>query len=367
MVTSSMHVSYRAATVLLFLSFLSLPVLAQQTAKQEAAEPSPEIQQLVLDVVVHDRQDRSNKPVAGLHAEDFIVLDNKKVQKVVSFVAVDGHTTRDPLADPPAEILLLVDEVNVGFNRVAYERDQIKKFALQNGGKLTHPVSIGFFTDQGTQLAHGSTQDGNELVAAFDAHETKLRTMRRSQGFYGAVDRFQLSLSTLNTLASAEAERPGRKMVVWISPGWAYLSGPGIQLSRREENGLFASIVSTSDALRRARITLYSIDPLGVEDAGGLRVNYYQEFLKPALKPSDVEVGNLALQVIATQTGGLALNSSNNISAQIDRCVADADAYYTLTIEPPPSEKPNDFHGIEVKIETPGLIARTRNGYYGQP
>jgi VWFA-related protein len=358
-----MNVSCRTGAVLLS-ALLALPLFAQQTAQQEAGAAPTADRHIVFDVVV---QDRSKKPVAGLQAQDFIVTDNKKPQKILSFAAVGGNAVESARAEPPAKIILLVDEVNVGFDRVAYERDQIRKFAMQNDGKLPHPVTIAFFTDHGSEVANGSTQDGKQLLAAFDKHETSLRTMRRSQGFYGAVDRFQLSLSTLNSLAYAEAQKPGRKMLIWISPGWAYLSGPGIDLTQREEAGLFSSIVRTSNELRRARITLYSIDPLGVADAAGLRISYYEEFLKPVLKPNNAEAADLSLQVLATQTGGLVLNSSNDISAQIDRAVADADAYYTLTIDPTPSERPNEFHAIEVKVETPGLTARTRNGYYGQP
>ena len=360
-----MNAPYRTGVALVCLTLFSLPSIAQQTAQQEASATPAPVHHMVLDVVVTDG---AKKPVAGLQQQDFIVLDNKKPQKILSFIPHGVNEAQSAQSDPPAKIILLVDEVNTRFDRVAYERDQIKKFAMQNNGKLPHPVSLAFFTDTGSQLGKGSTQDGRQLLAALDDHESKLRTLRRSEGFYGAVDRFQLSLSTLSSLAAAEAQRPGRKMIVWISPGWAYFSGPNQQyLTRKQEQGLFASIVAVSNELRRARITLYSIDPLGVSDAGSLRVNYYQEFLKPALKSNDVQGGDLALQVLATQTGGLALNSSNDIAAQIDKCVADADAYYTLIFDPPPSEQPNEFHAIDVKIETPGLTARTRNGYYGQP
>jgi len=359
-----MNVFHRAGAVLLCLSFLSLSGLAQQTAQQEAASTPAPVQQLVLDVVVNARHDKSNKPVAGLHSQDFVVLDNKKPQKFLSFAAVGGDA---PQPNPPAEIILLVDEVNVGFDRVAYEREQVRKYAQRDGGKLPHPVSLAFFTDGGTELAHGSTQDGNALLAAFDQHVARLRMLRRSEGFYGAVDRSTLSLSTLNTIASSEAGKKGRKLLIWISPGWAYLSGPNVDLTSKDQNYIFNNIIAISDALRRARITLYSIDPLGVSDAGSLRVTYYQEFLKPILKPTQVDFGDLALQVIATQTGGLALNSSNDISSQIARCVQDADAYYTITLEPPIADHRDEFHSIEVKIETPGYVARTRNGYYGQP
>jgi VWFA-related protein len=318
----------------------------------------------VLDVVVTDR---SGKAMSGLQEKDFVVLDNKKPQKILSFQASTAPTPGEIAhaePEPPVKIILLVDEVNTTTSSVAYERQEIKKTLLQNGGKLPYPLSIAFFTDNGTQIQTDSTQDGNALMTSFDQHESSLRSITRSTGFYGAQERLQLSLNTLNSIASSERNTPGRKMVIWISPGWPLLSGPRIDLTLQEEKNIFASIVSISNALRQARITLYSVDPLGVADAGGLRTIYYENFLKPVAAPKNAQAGNLALQVLARQSGGLALSSSNDIRAQIDRCLSDASAFYTLTLETAPSEHANEFHSIEVKVETPGLTARTRDGYY---
>ena len=361
-----MNTSFRTGLVLC-LSWLSVSVLAQQTGSAAATEqlqsvPSaapeaanPNDRRLTLDVVVSDR---SGKAIPGLQAKDFVVLDNKKPQKVLAFQASGGAQAE------PVEILLVVDEVNTSFTNVTYERDQVKKFLLQNGGNLAHPVTLAFFSDAGTQIQNDSSRDGNALLASFNQHETALRTIRRSTGFYGAEERFQLSLGMLNSLTAREAQVPGRKIVVWISPGWPLLSGPNVQLTNKEEQALFNSIVGASTAMRHARMTLYSLDPLGVADSG--RLFYYQEFLKPVSAPKNAQAANLALQVLATQTGGLVLNASSDIAAQIQRAVADADAFYTLTVEMPPSE-PNEYHGIDVKVEQAGLTARTRRGYYGQP
>jgi VWFA-related protein len=320
----------------------------------------------VLDVVVTDK---SGKPVKGLEEKDFSVLDNGHPQSLQSFQAVGSGVVAADLkpAEPPVKIVMLVDEVNTTFNRVAYERDQIKKFLLQNNGVLAYPTSFAFFSDTGTQIQAGTSRDGNALLASFDQHETALRSIRRGEGFYGAVERFQLSLNTLNSLVAKEGPMPGRKIVIWISPGWPILSGPGIELSSKNEAGLFASVVSASNALREARITLYSVDPEGADAAGGIRAFYYEEFLKPVTAAKNTQAGNLALQVLALQSGGLALPASNDITAQLTHCVTDADAFYTLTIEPAHAEHPNEFHTIKVKVATPGLTARTRNGYYAQP
>ena len=354
-----MNRSFRIGLVFC-LSWISVSAKAQQAgsaAEVEAAKMADSNdRRLTLDVVVSDR---SGKRVAGLQAQDFVVLDNKKPQKVLSFQASPGAQA------VPTEIILVVDEVNTSFTNVTYERDEIKKFLLRNGGKLAQPVTLAFFSDNGTQILDDSSRDGSALLASFDQHETALRSIRRSTGFYGAVERFQLSLNMLNSLTAREAQVPGRKLVVWISPGWPLLSGPNVQTSNKEVKALFSSIVAASTALRHARMTLYSVDPLGVADAG--RLFYYQEFLKPVSEAKNAQPANLALQVLATQTGGLVLNASSDIAGQLERCMADADTFYTLTVEMPQAEQANEYHAIDVKVEPPGLTTRTRRGYYEQP
>jgi hypothetical protein len=114
-------------------------------------------------------------------------------------------------------------------------------------------------------------------------------------------------------------------------------------------------------------MTLYNVDPLGVADAGALRTFYYKEFLKAVRTPNQVSLGNLGLQVLATQSGGLVLNSSNSLADEIVRCVADANAFYVLSFEGLPGDGPDDYHAIDAKVDRPGVVARTRAGYYAQP
>ena len=50
----------------------------------------------------------------------------------------------------------------------------------------------------------------------------------------------------LERLADYEATKPGRKLVVWISPGWPLLSDPEVGFTSKEQLGLFNSIVAFS-------------------------------------------------------------------------------------------------------------------------
>jgi VWFA-related protein len=224
-----------------------------------------------------------------------------------------------------------------------------------------------FFSDTGTQIQSESSRDGKALIAALEKNKTNLRTLRRSAGFYGAVERFELSLQTLRSLVADQSTRPGRKLLIWISPGWPILTGPHVELSAKEERSLFQSVVQMSQALRQARITLYSVDPLGTADAAGFRTFYYQQFLKGPASATKAQAGNLALQVLAYQSGGSVLNSSNDVASEIAKCVKDTTAYYRMSIHGAPAEGRDEYHQLQVLIDKPGLTGRTRTGYYAQP
>jgi VWFA-related protein len=317
---------------------------------------------MTLDVVVTDK---SGKPVAGLKQQDFTLLDNKQAQKIVSFQAVEGGAAT---TDPPMEVILLVDTVNTEFTNVAIERKEIEKFLLRNGGALAQPVSMIFFSDS-TATGTTASRDGNAVLADLNQKQLGLRTIGKAQGFNGGLERMQLSVNTLRKLADFEATLPGRKLVVWISPGWPFLvSGLDRELtSQRQRQQFFTSIVALSDGLRRARITLFNIDPLGTMNAGTLGTSDYKQFIKPVKKAEQADNGNLALQVLATQSGGRVLNSSNDLEGEIATCVADASSFYVLTFEGLAGDGPNEYHALDIKIDKPGVTARTRSGYYAQP
>jgi len=335
----------------LSLFFFSLPAFPRQA-------PVP-ASRITLDVVVNDK---SGNPVSGLEQQNFTILDNKQPQKILSFEAIRGAAAEDGL-----ETVLVLDAANIGFSRVAYAREEIEKFLRQDGGKLARPLSIDFLSDSGLSIQSTASTDGNALIAYINQHQTGLRTTRRSQGFYGAADRVQLSIRALGQLAEYEEKRPGRKIVIWVSPGWPMLSGPNVQLTSKEQQNLFNTVVAISTELRQSRITLYAVDPLGTADAGGFRTFYYEDFLKGVTAPNNVLIGDLALQVLAYQSGGRVLNSSNNVAGEIERCIRDTNTYYVLSYDPPPADGPNDYHAIEVKLDKPQLKAQTRSGYYAQP
>jgi VWFA-related protein len=334
----------------------SLVVFGSVVLAQQAEPPAqPASRRITLDVVVAPK---TGAPVPGLQKQDFTVLDNGVPQPIATFAAVGGQPA-------PLEVVLLIDAVNTNFQNIAFERKQIDNFLQSDGGRLAHPTALAIFSDTGTHVQDGFSTDGNALATVLDQQTIGLRDIRPDSQ-WAAQERLQISLEALNQLATKEAARPGRKVIFWVSPGWPLLSGPMVNLDAKQIQQLYSQIADTSTLLRKGNITLYGIDPLGPEE-NAERSNFFQSFLKPVTKPSQAELGDLGLQVLAVQTGGLALGPSNDIAHLLERCMADTAAYYELSFDAPPAEHRNEYHSIQIKVSQPGLTARTRTGYYAQP
>jgi VWFA-related protein len=307
--------------------------------------------------------DKSGKPVAGLGQSDFTLLDNKQPRKIASFRAVE----KGDKSDPPAQTIILIDGVNASPANVALQRGQVEAFFKKNAAALPGPVLVALLSIYGVEVgnAASSPEAGLLQTALNQGRDGQFIAAERleSYGLYGAQ---QLSLYTLDMLANYEAARPGRKLVIWISPGWP-MTDPEEGLSPKAQQTLFATIVSLSDKLRRARITLYAADPYGLRGLDDFENSNYEHFVNGAKRPGQVEMGDVGLQVLATQSGGLVQNGSSDVAGEIARAVADASAYYVLEFDAPPADGPNEYHSLEVKIGKPGLKARARTLYYARP
>ena len=340
-------------------SLIQLLSLCAFTLAAGAQDPQPAVPapngpiHLNVEVTTH-----SGDPVPNLPQSAFTVLDNGKPQPIQSFRAVTADQAK-------TSVMLVVDAVNIPYIQLAYERNQIDAFLKANDGKLAVPTSILIFTDTGTQTT-GFTTNGNELSQTFDQKEIGLRDLRRSAGFWGAAERMDISLKTMEAILERARSLPGRKVILWVSPGWPLLSGPAVQLTFNQEQSFFHTIVAISNVVREGDITIYAVDPLGAVESPG-RTFYYEEFLKGVSKPSQVYPGDVGLQVLAVQSGGLVLTGSNDIRALLQHCISDTRTFYEITYAPPPSDAHDEYHKVEVRVAAPDAKARTLQGYYGQP
>jgi len=246
--------------------------LQGQGPTQPTSPASDAAQGLInLDVVVTDN---SGKTIPGLGPKDFTLLDNHQPQKILSFHSFDRVSAKP---DPPVEVILVVDTIKMPFNLAAEEREEVEKFLRQRSGHLSQPISIFGLSDAGLwQLAQPSG-DGNALAAEI-AHDKLVfinprRLLGNGTGEYGSsapADPAGLSaLKALGYIATSVRRKPGRKLLIWVGPGWGIGSGADWEslpdyesLQRREsvraKQVTFETIYWFSTLLREARISLFS-------------------------------------------------------------------------------------------------------------
>jgi VWFA-related protein len=314
---------------------------------------------ITLDVVVTNK---SGVSVADLQPGDFRLLDKKQPQSLLSVQFADGASGK---TDPPAEAILVVDAVNGSLETVDSERQMLSRFLQENSGELALPTSLAILSDQGMTVKNPPTREGKQLVDFLNANIPGLRPLS-TWGWDADMAREQLSLKALDFLIAQASKRPGRKLLIWLSPGWRLQTSGNWVASQKDRQMLFNKVASLSTALRAARVTVYSLDPSGIDSELTFQ-QIYEAYLKGVDAPNHVDYGYLLLQVLATQTGGKALSAASGMASLLDKCMEDAGAYYVLSFSPPPSAHPNEYHGIEVQIDKPGLKARTRAGYYALP
>jgi VWFA-related protein len=330
---------------------MAVPVLL---GGQDAAPGEDGRIQLVVVVT-----DKTGKPVPGLEAKDFTVKDTGRAVKISSFHALDGSLA----GAPPTKVVLVLDAVNMGFTQAAFARTEMVKYLRQNGGHLAYPVSIYLFGNQGTEMHPPVSTDGNALADGLAKADTQLRSVASSRGEYGAVDRFSQSIKTLVSIVGYEADQPGRKLVIWAGAGWPMLDWRTLQMSDKAQKQIFDQLVEMTNWTREGQVALYSISA-GALDHG---MSQYKEFLKGVKSVEKMNPSNLALKVLATESGGNVLGPDNDLAGQIATAVEDAKTYYTISFDPPGGDKVNEYHELKVEVSRPGVTVRTSSGYYSRP
>ncbi len=364
--------------------FFMVPVRGTaQTASGNAAPAAGST--IKLAVVVNDK---SGGPISGLDAKDFTLLDNKKPLSISSVREVSGMSASP---DPPVEAVWVIDNITNDFVTLANLRRNLTENLHSSGGHLALPTSLVFLTDQGIKRQGEPTRDANILLSNLESNPTVQQAAKNSSGYDRWAEMRAKSLTALDVLAVDLSKRPGRKLVIWIGPGWAGFEAETSQKSAKERQDLFTFIVGISTLLREADITLYSVDPAGTSGGSSASQNYetqdymrggnnqqrqdplggnntkFKDYVKGVTSAKQVDNADLLLQVLAAQTGGRVLYGSNNTYQLIDQCLADAKSFYVLSFNLPTATHKDEYHDFQVQLAKPGLKARTRAGLYAQP
>jgi VWFA-related protein len=344
-----------------------------------------------LDVLVVDA---AGRPVRGLRQADFSLKENGKEQKVVTFEALDGLGTINaelPGNVPenvPVKVIFVIDTIELPPELARNERLAVESYLRKDNGHLVRPVSVFELSDLGLfQTVHAS-DEGNVLAEEIEHnHLTLIRhnvgsEMGAMRGTAPMRDPPSMSaLKALGQIATDERRKPGRKLLVWVGPGWGVGSGAYADApkgsgsafgSRRDNEPAFATAWWFSTLMREARVVLYSFTVGENVSTNQFEANHgntelYKDYLGGVTLEHKASLMNVYRKVLAVQSGGRVMDDSLDLPKQIDECVREAGPFYRISFDPLPADHPNEYHDLKIVIDRPGVVARSNTGYYDQP
>lgn len=296
-----------------------------------------------LDVSVADA---NAEFVPGLNREDFELLDDGRPQRILSFHALDGVSS---WLHPPVQIILFVDTFEMRSAQTAQVELSIERFLRQNDGHLAQPVSIFGFSGEGLwTIAHHDSTDGNLLASDVSPKRRIVFNHRHD------------ALRAFGLVVAGQRRKLGRKVLLWIGPGCGIGTGKLPSPGGRSVARLIYWFITL---LREARL---SIDELSVGQAAPCG-SEYDQYRVELQTPRDANGRVLYKKALAVQSGGNVVNDSYDLVAEMNRCARKASNFYTLSFDPPIAHEPHEYHYLKIRVDKPGVSARTNASYYDEP
>lgn len=450
---------YRVLIALLLTLAMSVSALAQKPASAPAQSPAPAPQKpasgdddvvritanlVQVDAVVTDKK---GQQVTDLSDQDFEILEDGRPQQItnLSYISIKSPNTdsqpravaspKDKTAPPtpvhlrPEQvhrtIALVVDDLGLSFESMAYVRQALKKFVDEQmqPGDLAAIIR----TAAGTGALQQFTGDKRQLYAAIE----RIRWNPSGSGHVGAFSPIDLdplarlsvraasSIPGAGTPSFGEADRiehfrkdvfavgtlgalkyvvqgmrtmPGRKSVILMSDGITIFSKPltrdspgtegeqGSSANDRqsrdsEATGVRDALRRLTDFANRASVVIYTIDARGLP-ALGLNAQDNTNDQSDAQVAGGVSnrayeylSSQEGLNYLSQQTGGFLIHDNNDLAGGIEKVLDDQKGYYLIGYRPEDSTfnaaGERTFHDLKVRVKRSGLKVRARTGFFG--
>ncbi len=387
------------------IAFLLLTLLpAEPVLAQEEPRFTSSANIVLVDVRVLDSD---GKPVKGLTAGDFTVFEEGVPQAITYFreisiplppdassVAISESSpvapnpvepTRSPRAEsPPASgatretpepgekrvLILFFNLSSMDPQDIHFVQESARKF-LQAGITPEDAAAVAVF-DQGLYLLCDLTSRRDDLLAAVNSlgeasAELDSSSADDTSGEFIA-DLTELSLfetnqqlSAIQSIAEAFQDVPGRKAILYFTPG---LTADAVE--NTDEMRV------TTDFANRNNTSLYTIDSRGLvalspgggaTGRGGSGTSIFNGRASLG-QLSSLAQSQEGLVTLAADTGGYALLDDNDLGKIFRIAQEDASHYYLIGYQVTQIPHDGRFRRIEVRADKPGLRLSFRKGYY---
>src|SRR5262245_51983614 len=359
-----------------------LPVIAQPTAEaaKSAApaaastasatpvvQPSPAVTALVVDPPRPEA-----RRIAAQAARTYMGSKEETADFVAIFGIDLGLTPYVPFTRNAVALRKALDAMttsaSVGFNTAEARRTVSEAIQQAEAAARTSEQATSNATGPGASAAIG-TAPGAAQLAAMQANIVKdFQSMDMDQQGYATTNGLFAIISSLGRI-------PGRKSLVLFSEG---LSIPDAV------QRLYLGVI---DAANRANVSIYTMDAVGlraqsdlesirnsVNQAGSVGINtgysgdgVMSNAYTRGLEDNSTAIRSdpaLTLGELASGTGGLFFNNTNNLAPAFERVEDDLRNYYLIGYTPSNSTYDGKFRTIEVKVKRPGVTIAARKGYF---
>jgi VWFA-related protein len=353
-------------TIAFFLIFglLVIAPIATPTAAQTEKNPSTqaepvapgviksEAKMVLVDVVVTDKKKNYLK---DLTQKDFHVFEDGKEQPITGFSREADIKPGTP--GRQRYMVLLFDDASLDPEGQMWERDAAAKF-VESTASPTRMMAVMDYVG-GLQVGQTFTANSDLLMAAvrhpkFSHVQTEQTSaIARSRSMLGArmggtgaeQDAADLALRNLlrsiRDVAKMLSAAPGRKELIFLSAGFNLTS-------QRQSD-----FQDTIDALNRANVGVYPVDPSGFSSSVGAS----------ATRMGSGAEASPVLYALAAKTGGFPVVNTNDLKGGMEKASGELDEYYILGYVPPNPGREGSYHRIRVKVDRGGTEVRARNGY----
>jgi VWFA-related protein len=360
-----------------------------------------------VDVTVLDKERR---PVRGLTASDFTILEDGKPRPVVAFVPVDiaeresvegrASWVRDVAPDvadnnvrPEGRLVVIMFDWSIRFGDQTLAK-RIATAAVDQLGPNDLAAVVFTNASAGSGAPQNFTADRGRLLAAInrpfavalhnppngpshDPRNANLVMIDDPEGYEsGECACRRCVADTIARVADAVRDVPGRrKTLLFIGTYFRLSEGLQGPLNKAPPaapaaiTGLIPvnpNIMACAQPLRDAReamlrataaanLTIHTIDPVGIETP-----------MNSPLGGSDegIRVRQDDLTSLADLTGGRAIMHTEAPETKIPALFGESQSYYLLAFAPSDSKADGKFHKLSVKVNRADVTVRTRSGYY---
>jgi VWFA-related protein len=344
-----------------------------------------------LDVVVLDK---NRKPVAGLTANDFTILEDGKPRPLAAFAPVSlpewpesGPTspasatwTREASLDVftnqrpgDGRVVVIVMDRTIPMEQPTVAARKIAHAIVDALGPndVATVVRTGHFNGEGFQ--QGFTADRARLRRAIDAPfigltnppEMTLGGLVRNPDGGSRLDCDEFcELEQLTNFTRALESETRRQKTMFLIANRLLIS----DVSGRNEGLLSVYRGRLFDALSRSNVTVNVLDPVGLQTLARTA----DAFPAPGNPGYAQRIGpNVArqeeLKVLPTYTGGQTVLNTNVPEIAIPLLFDETRSYYLLAYELGNAKRDGTKRSIRVKVNRPDVIVRSRTGVVPMP